>query len=99
MSLPIDPAMVATADEIAGYRVARSLGVAEGLGLSLYTGVFPPGQKGVLVDTMREAFLDMLTKAAAQGANAIVGLRYATPATGSERIVLAYGTAVVVEKS
>jgi uncharacterized protein YbjQ (UPF0145 family) len=99
MPLPIDPAMVATADEIAGYTIARALRVAEGLGLSIYTGVLPGGQKTVLVDTVREAFLDMLTKAAAQGANAIVGLRYATPASANERIVLAYGTAVVVQKS
>ena len=40
-----------------------------------------------------------MTKAAAQGANAIVGLRYATPSSGNERIVLAYGTAVKVRKA
>jgi len=48
---------------------------------------------------MREAFLDMLTKAAAQGANAIVGLRYTTPSNDRERIILAYGTAVLVRKT
>jgi uncharacterized protein YbjQ (UPF0145 family) len=99
MSLPVDPAMVATTGEIAGYSIERTLGVAEGLGLSVYAGVLPGGQKSILVDTVREAFLDMLTKAAAQGANAIVGLRYAMPGTANERIVLAYGTAVVVKRS
>lgn len=90
--------MVSTTGEIAGYSIKRTLGVAEGLGLAIYAGVLPGGQKTVLVDTMREAFLDLLTKAAAQGANAIAGLRYATPASGNERIILAYGTAVIVER-
>lgn len=99
MSLPIDPKMVATTDALSGYRVVRSFGVAEGLGISIYTGILPGGQESVLVDTMREAFLDMLTKAAAQGANAIVGQRYSIPSSDRERIILAYGTAVVVEKS
>jgi uncharacterized protein YbjQ (UPF0145 family) len=99
MALPIDPAMVATTDEIAGYKIVRSFGVAEGVGVSVYTGLFPGGQKGVLVDTMREAFLDMLTKAAAQGANAIVGQRYTMPSSDEERVILSYGTAVKVEKS
>jgi uncharacterized protein YbjQ (UPF0145 family) len=98
MPLPIDPKMVATTGELPGYRVVRSLGVAEGLGLSIYTGFLPGGQQAILVDTMREAFLDMLTKAAAQGANAIVGMRYSAPSSDRERILLAYGTAVVVEK-
>jgi uncharacterized protein YbjQ (UPF0145 family) len=96
--LPIQPKMVATTDQLPGYEIVRSLGVAEGLGLSIVTGFLTAGQVGVLTDTMREAFLDMLTKAAAQGANAIVGLRYSTPASGQERIILAYGTAVVVKK-
>jgi len=98
MSLPLDPTMVATTDEIPGYRITRTLGVAEGFGVTIYTGIFPGGQKAILIDTMREAFLDMLSKAAQQGANAIVGLRYTTPSSDRERIVLAYGTAVVVQK-
>ncbi len=65
----------------------------------IYTGMFPGGQKNVLTDTMREAYFDMLTKAAGQGANAIVGVRYATPSSDNERIVLVYGTAVAVQKA
>jgi len=99
MPLPIDPKMVATSDELAGYRIVRSFGVAEGLGLCIFTGILPGGQQSILVDTMREAFLDMLTKAAAQGANAIVGVRYSTPSSDRERIILVYGTAVKVEKA
>jgi uncharacterized protein YbjQ (UPF0145 family) len=98
MSTPIDCGLVATTDQIPGYEIVRSFGVAEGLGVCIFTGILPGGQQSILVDTMREAFLDMLTKAAAQGANAIVGLRYTTPSSDRERIVLAYGTAVTVRK-
>ena len=91
--------MVTTSDEISGYRIVSSLGVAEGIAVSVYTGIFPGGQKSVLFDVIREAFLDMLTSAAGQGANAIVGLRYTLPSNDNERIVLAYGTAVKVVKS
>jgi uncharacterized protein YbjQ (UPF0145 family) len=91
--------MVSTADEISGYRTVTSLGVAEGLAVAVYTGILPGGQKSVLLDTMREAFLDMLTGASTHGANAIVGLRYAMPSSDRERIVLAYGTAVKVVKT
>ena len=99
MPTPIDCTLIATTDQIPGYEIVRSFGVAEGLGVCIFTGFLPGGQQAVLVDTMREAYLDMMTKAAAQGANAIVGLRYATPSSGNERIVLAYGTAVKVRKA
>lgn len=98
-ALPIDPAMVSTSDQLPGYSIVRSLGVAEGFGVSVFTGVFSGGQKGILLETMQEAFLEMLTSAAAHGANAIVGLRYTLPSSDQERIVLAYGTAVKVTKS
>jgi uncharacterized protein YbjQ (UPF0145 family) len=98
-SLPVDPALVVTTDEIPGYRITQAFGVAEGLGIAMYTGMFPGGQKNVLTETMREAFFDMLTKAASQGANAITGVRYATPSSANERIVLVYGTAVKVQKT
>ena len=98
MPTPIDCTLVATTDQIPGYEIVRSLGVVEGLGICIFTGFLPGDQQSILVDTMREAFLDMLNKAAAQGANAIVGLRYTTPSSDRERIVLVYGTAVVVKK-
>jgi uncharacterized protein YbjQ (UPF0145 family) len=98
-SLPVDPKLVVTTDEIPGYTITKAFGIAEGLGISIYTGMFPGGQKSVLTDTMREAYFDMLTKAAGQGANAIVGVRYATPSSDNERIVLVYGTAVAVQKA
>jgi uncharacterized protein YbjQ (UPF0145 family) len=40
----------------------------------------------------------MISKAAQQGAHAIVGLRCATPASESGRVIMAYGTAVLIEK-
>jgi uncharacterized protein YbjQ (UPF0145 family) len=99
MPTPIDCTLVATTDQIPGYEIVRSFGVAEGLGVCFFTGFLPGGQQAIMVDTMREAFLDMMTKASAHGANAIVGLRYTTPSSDRERIVLAYGTAVQVRKT
>jgi uncharacterized protein YbjQ (UPF0145 family) len=99
-NLPIDPAMVSTTDTIAGYRIAQTFGVAEGFAVVLYPAITPNGQKEALVATVREAFLDLIRCAAAQGANAIVGLRYHQP-SGSETIgrnIIAYGTAVKAAK-
>ncbi len=88
--------MVSTTDALAGYRITQSLGVAEGFAVVLYAAFTPSGQKDALVATIREAFLDLLRCAAAQGANAIVGLRYHQPAGSGSSI--AYGTAVKVAK-
>ncbi len=91
---PIDPAMIVTTDELPGYRIVKSLGVAEGISAPFFPGLSPSVKEGILTETLREAFLDMLNKAAAQRAHAIVGLRYTAPSSG---IILAYGTAVQVE--
>ena len=53
MPLPLEPTLVVTTDEIPGYRITRTLGVAEGFGVTIYTGIFPGGQKAILIDTMR----------------------------------------------
>ncbi|SNT26862.1 Uncharacterized conserved protein YbjQ, UPF0145 family [Granulicella rosea] len=97
MQLPINPALVVTTDALPGYRIVRSLGTAEGVAVSVFTGMFAGGQSAIVFDSMRQAFLDMLGRAGAQGANAIVGMRYTMPSGDEERIVIAYGTAVVVE--
>ncbi len=94
MPLPLDPAMVATTDQLAGYDIVSSLGVVEGITTSpLISGFL---ERPVLVETMREAFLDMLARAAAHGAQAVVGLRYVVLL--ESRLVMAYGTAVKVRK-
>lgn len=100
-TLPIDPAMVSTTDTLAGYRITQSFGVAEGFAVVLYPAITASGQKEALAATVREAFLDLIQCAAAQGANAIVCLRYHQP-SGSETIgrsIIAYGTAVKATKA
>jgi uncharacterized protein YbjQ (UPF0145 family) len=95
-----------------GYRVMRNLGVVRGIvvrsrsvlgtiGASLQTLV--GGNITLLTNlcekTRSESFDLMLEHAARLGANAVVGARYdATEIMQGVTEVLAYGTAVVVEK-
>ena len=107
-----DPAMVTTALELSGYRVVRNLGVVRGIvvrsrnvfatiGASLQTIL--GGNITLLTNlcekTRAEAFDLMLLHAAELGGNAVVGARYdATEVMQGVTEVLAYGTAVVVER-
>ena len=86
--------MVATTDTLPGYEIIKSLGVVEGITTSPLIGAF--FERNLLVNIMREAYLDMLTTATAHGANAIVGLRYSVML--QEHLVLVYGTAVKVKR-
>ena len=105
--------MVTTTFDLPGYRVTRTIGLVRGvtvrsrsifgtLGASLQTVV---GGNITLFEEMcektREQALDlMMTHAMQQGANAVVGVRYdATEVMQGVTEVLAYGTAVVVERS
>jgi len=107
----IDPRLVTTAFDLAGYRVVRNLGVMRGIvvrsrsivgtiGASLQTLV---GGNITLYTELCEkaradAFRLMLEHAAESGANAILGMRYdANEVAPGVTEVLAYGTAVVVE--
>ncbi len=104
--------MTTTAFELDGYRVVRNLGIVRGivvrsrsifgtLGASLQTLV---GGNITLFSklceqTREHAFDLMLQHAAELGANAVIGMRYdATEIMNGVTEVLAYGTAVVVEK-
>ncbi len=98
MSLQINPSMVSTVDTLPGYRIVRSLGTVEAVSVDMFTGITPGSQSSRIINLIREALLDLFQQAAQHGANAIVGLRYTMPSAQSERIVLAYGTAVYVEK-
>jgi uncharacterized protein YbjQ (UPF0145 family) len=107
-----DPALVTTALELPGYRIVRNLGVVRGivvrsrnlfanLGAGLQTLV--GGNITILTDlcekTRQDAWVMMMDHAAQQGANAIVMARYdANELMQGVTEVLAYGTAVVVEK-
>ncbi len=104
--------LVTTAFEFDGYRIVRNLGVVRGItvrsrsvlgtiGAGLQTLV--GGNISLLTElcekTRTEAFEVMLQHASELGANAIIGARYdATEVMQGVTEVLAYGTAVVVEK-
>lgn len=105
--------MVTTNLQLDGYRVTRNLGVVRGitvrsrsvigtLGASLQTLV---GGNITLFSQLceksrEEAFDLMLTHAAQLGANAVIAMRYdATEIMQGVTEVLAYGTAVVVERT
>jgi len=107
-----DPAMVTTALELPGYRIVRNLGVVRGIvvrsrsifgtfGASLQT--IMGGNITILSQlcekTRQDAFAMMMQHAAEHGANAIVSARYdANELMQGVTEVLAYGTAVVVER-
>jgi len=104
--------MVTTGFELDNYKIVKNLGVARGIivrsrnifgtiggalqtivggNITLYTKLCE--------DTRTHAFDLMLEHAGEMGANAVIGARYdATEIMSGVTEVLAYGTAVVVEK-
>ena len=110
--MPLDPSMVTTALELPGYRITRNHGVVRGIivrsrnifgtigaGLQTILG----GNITILSDlcekTRNDAFLMMMQHANEHGANAIISARYdANELMQGVTEVLAYGTAVTVEK-
>jgi uncharacterized protein YbjQ (UPF0145 family) len=104
--------MVTTAFVLDGFKIVRNLGLVRGIivrsrsilgtiGASLQTLV--GGNITLLTNlceqTREHAFDLMLEHAAELGANAVIGMRYdATEVMQGVTEVLAYGTAVVVEK-
>ena len=104
--------MVTTSIELSGYRVISNLGVIRGItvrsrsvlgniagGLQSLLG----GRLSIYVElcetSREEAHQHMLQHAEERGANAILNMRYdANEITDGITEVLAYGTAVVVEK-
>jgi len=109
----VDMGMVTTAFELPGYRVVRTLGLVRGIivrsrsifgniGASLQTIV--GGNITLFTDMCektREDALELLMEHAAErGGNAIIGVRYdANEIMQGVTEVLAYGTAVVVERA
>jgi uncharacterized protein YbjQ (UPF0145 family) len=108
----IDPTLVTTALEVPGYRIVGNFGVVRGIvvrsrsvvgtiGASLQTLV--GGDITLFTDlcetTREDAFHKMLQHAAERGANAVISMRYdANEVMSGVTEVLAYGTAVTVEK-
>ena len=107
-----DPRFVTTAFELPGYRIVQNLGIVRGIvvrsrsifgnigadfqtlvggNITLYTELCEKARK--------DAFDVMIEHAAAVGANAVIGMRYdANEISSGVTEVLAYGTAVRVEK-
>jgi uncharacterized protein YbjQ (UPF0145 family) len=108
-----DHHMVSTTFDLPGYRVVRTLGVVRGIvvrsrsifgtigaGLQTLVGGNITLLTNLCEKTRNDAFDIMLEHAAQLGANAVIGARYdATEVMQGVTEVLAYGTAVVVEKS
>lgn len=108
----MNPAWVTTAFELPGVRVTRNLGVVRGItvrsrsvvgnmvgGLQTMFGGNITIYTELCEHAREEAFDLMMQHADAMGANAIIGVRYdANEVMDGVTEVLAYGTAVVIEK-
>ena len=108
----IDQTMVTTNIELNGYKVVKTLGLVRGITvrsrslLGNIAGGFQTlfgGKISIYIElcekTREEAYQQMLEHAAQRGANAIICVRYdANEVIAGVNEVLAYGTAVMVEK-
>ncbi len=108
----MDHNMTTTAFDLPGYRVTRNLGVVRGVtvrargigpqiaaGLRTLVGGKIDEYVSLCEETRGEAFDLMTEHADGLGANAIIGVRYdATELSENMTEVLAYGTAVIVER-
>ena len=112
MPVRVEPMMVTTSTELPGYRVVRNFGIVRGIivrsrsllgsigaGLQTIIGGNITLLTELCENTREEAYELMLQHAAEHGANAVVAMRYdATEIMQGVTEVLAYGTAVVVER-
>jgi uncharacterized protein YbjQ (UPF0145 family) len=113
MPVRVEPMMVTTANELPGYRIVRNYGIVRGIivrsrsllgsigaGLQTIMGGNITLLTELCENTREEAYELMLQHAAEHGANAVVAMRYdATEIMQGVTEVLAYGTAVVVERN
>jgi uncharacterized protein YbjQ (UPF0145 family) len=113
MNRAVESAMITTLLELPGYRITRHLGMVRGivvrsrsifgtLGASLQTIV--GGNISLFTEmcekTREDALELMMQHAVEHGANAVVGVRYdANEIMQGVTEVLAYGSAVVVERA
>jgi uncharacterized protein YbjQ (UPF0145 family) len=108
----VDTALITTANTLEGYRITKQLGIIRGITVrsrSVLGNIagnvqsFFGGELSVYVELCEkaryDAFVHMIDHANAAGANAIICMRYdANDLSEGITEVLAYGTAVVVEK-
>ncbi|MGH7023714.1 MAG: YbjQ family protein [Caulobacteraceae bacterium] len=104
--------IVTTANEVAGHRIVKYLGLVRGITVRSRSvvGNFAGGIQSLfggklsvfvdLAETARQEALDHMTQHAAEhGANAVIAMRYdANEIMDGITEVLAYGTAVVIEE-
>ncbi len=110
--MPLHPALVTSALELPGHRIVRNIGIVRGIvvrsrsvfgtiGASLQTlvGGDITLYTNLCERTREDAFQRMLQHAEEHGANAVVAFRYdANEVMQGVTEVLAYGTAVVIER-
>lgn len=108
----VDHTLITTAFTLDGYRIVRDLGVVRGIIVRSRSVVGSIGASIQMIfggnitlwtalceRTRNDAFELMVQHANEHGANALIGVRYdATEICPGVTEVLAYGTAVVVEK-
>lgn len=108
----MDNALVTTAFTIDGYKIVRNLGLVRGItvrsrsiigtvgaGIQTIFGGNISLLQELCEKTRQEAYVIMVQHARELGANAVIGMRYdANDVMSGVTEVLAYGTAVVVEK-
>jgi uncharacterized protein YbjQ (UPF0145 family) len=112
MPIRVEPVMVTTSTELPGYRIVRNFGIVRGIivrsrsllgsigaGLQTIIGGNITLLTELCENTREDAFELMMQHAAEHGANAVVAMRYdATEVMQGVTEVLAYGTAVIVER-
>lgn len=110
--MALDHTMVSGTFELPGYRVVKNIGIVRGIvvrsrsivgsigaGLQTIFGGNITLYEKLCEQAREQAFDRMLAHAEEHGANAVIGMRYdATEIGEGISEVLAYGTAVVVEK-
>ncbi|MGB4842974.1 MAG: YbjQ family protein [Ferruginibacter sp.] len=108
----IDQNLITTANTLEGYRIIKHIGVIRGITVrsrSIFGNIaggfqtLVGGKLSIYVElcekTREEAYQLMIQHANERGANAIINMRYdANEVMNGVTEVLAYGTAVVVEK-
>jgi uncharacterized protein YbjQ (UPF0145 family) len=113
MPVRVESMMVTTATELPGYRIVRNIGIVRGIivrsrsllgsigaGLQTIIGGNITLFTQLCEKTREDAFELMMQHAAEHDANAIIAMRYdATEDMQGVSEVLAYGTAVVVERN
>ena len=108
----MDQILATTAFTIDGYRIVRNLGIVRGItvrsrsivgnigaGIQILFGGNISLLQELCENARQEAFALMIQHAKEVGANAVIGMRYdANEIMSGVAEVLAYGTAVVVER-